>query len=143
VQATSVTSCPGQPFRGSICAWLRYYRTNRSTPSLPLRQALGHRVLMKTKYHINVIILFEFIIPFLPILWVIFTQSNLGFGPTLISILSLHILGRIISRNIPASCDSCAEKVKPRGTYIIYYNCAKCGFKYSKTFNASTNFHND
>ena len=30
----------GQSFRGSICAWLRHYRTNRSTPSLPLLQAL-------------------------------------------------------------------------------------------------------
>ena len=38
--ATSRTSCAGQPFRGSICAWLRHYRTNRSATRLPLCQAL-------------------------------------------------------------------------------------------------------
>lgn len=31
----------GQSFRGPICAWLRHYRTNSSTPSLPLLQALN------------------------------------------------------------------------------------------------------
>jgi tRNA(Ile2) C34 agmatinyltransferase TiaS len=98
---------------------------------------------MKTKYHINIIILFEIIIPFTPILWAIFTQSNPGFGPTLITIISLHVLGRIIGRSIPASCDSCTEKIKPRGTSTIYYNCQKCGFKYSKILNFNRNIHND
>ena len=41
MQATSGTACPGQSFRGPICAWLRHSRTNRSTPSLPLLQALN------------------------------------------------------------------------------------------------------
>lgn len=96
---------------------------------------------MKPKHHINIIILFEILIPLLAILWPILAQSNPGFGKTLIAMLLLHILGRIISRNIPTTCDSCLEEIKPRGTSIIYYECKDCGLRYAKSLNRNHHSH--
>jgi len=101
---------------------------------------------VRAAFHINVVLFFEILIPMVAPLLFVFTirqSSNSMAFIYLTQVFGLYFLGRIIGRNIPATCNTCAAIVKPEGTSVIIYYCKKCGYKYSKRVSSSDDFHGD
>ena len=100
---------------------------------------------MKSSFHINVVIFFEVLIPLVvPLLFAFIIKPDLHASAYIyfLQLFGLYFLGRIIGRNIPATCNTCSAVVKPEGTSLIVYHCKKCGFRYSKRL-GSDDFHNN
>lgn len=104
---------------------------------------------MRASLHINVVIFFEFLLPMVIPLAIIFIakpnseNSNETAFIFIMQVVGLYILGRFIGRKIPATCNTCFSKITPEGTSLIVYHCKKCGYKYSKRINSTDHYHNN
>lgn len=104
---------------------------------------------MRASFHVNVIVIFEILIPIaFPIAFIFIGKSNSVSSNEavlvfIVQVAGLYILGRFVGRKIPASCNNCFSKVTPKGTSLIVYNCDKCGYKYAKRINSTEYYHDE